>query len=90
MNRQVRCERHGLQDETFVCQHVVQSLRDSIPRGFYWAQKSEQERPDAWCSECNETVSRSGGEWTKEAEQFAGVKILCGACYDLAKALNGF
>jgi len=33
----VNCDEHDTQPETFVCQHVVQSLRDRIPRGFFWA-----------------------------------------------------
>jgi hypothetical protein len=90
MAHEVRCERHGLQDETFVCQHVVSSLHDRAPRGFHWSQGSDQHRPDAWCSECNERLRQGGWEWTRETEQAAGVRLLCGACYDEAKALNGF
>lgn len=85
----VECERHGPQPETFVCQHIVQTLRDRKPRGFFWADTPDP-RPDAWCTECNDRVQRAGGQWTPEAERAAKIKLLCGSCYDEAKALNGF
>ncbi|MDX1757165.1 MAG: hypothetical protein R3175_14000 [Marinobacter sp.] len=84
----VECCKHGRQQATFVCQHIVQSLQDGKPRGFWWSQESpDNPRPDAWCSECEEVVNRVG-EWNDESEAFAGVRLLCGACYDRAKALN--
>lgn len=86
----VECRRHGPQEETFVCEHVVQSLRDGRPRGFYWSDRVETARGDAWCSTCNEALQAAGGEWTAETEKLANVKLLCGACYDEAKRLNGF
>jgi len=88
--RTVECHQHGSQPETFVCEHVVQSLRDGVPRGFHWSDAAENERGDAWCSACNERLQAAGGEWTPEAERFANVKLLCGGCYDQAKRLNGF
>ncbi len=84
----VHCEVHGPQQETFVCQHIVQSLRDRRPVGFFCARGSESTRPNAWCASCNELVRQAGGEWTPEVLVIAGVKLLCGACYDEAKALN--
>ena len=84
----VECSVHGKQQTTYVCQHLVQSLRDDIPRGFWWATESpDNPRPDAWCSECEEHVN-DAGEWNDEAEDYAGIKILCGSCYDNVKELN--
>ena len=88
MERTVTCYVHGPQAETFVCQHVVQTLRDGVRRGFFWAYDSDQHRPDAWCSECNSRVAATGGEWTEEVVALAKVSLLCGACYDAAKAIN--
>jgi hypothetical protein len=85
----VKCDRHGVQEETFVCQHVVETLRDKRPCGFFWAQPAEKTRPDAWCSACNARVRASGGEWSSEALKEADVKLLCGACYDEAAVING-
>jgi hypothetical protein len=90
MRNDIQCERHGLQEETFVCQHIVTSLQDREPRGFHWPGESNQRRPDAWCSECNERLRQAGWEWTSEAERQANIQLLCGGCYDDAKGLNGF
>ena len=86
--RKVECDQHGLQPATFVCQHIVRSLQDGQPRGFWSSEQHPADpRPDSWCDACEEMVNRVG-EWNDEAEAFAGVTLLCGACYDRAKALN--
>ncbi len=88
VRRSVECDEHGPQEATFVCQHIVKGLRESVPYGFWWADDPGNARPDAWCTACNEVVAETGGEWTAAAEAFAGVKLLCGACYDRARAMN--
>ena len=87
-HRYVECAEHGAQQATYVCRHVVESLRTGVPTGFWWADDPENPRPDAWCSACEEKVQSTGGEWTGESESFAGVTLLCGAYYDEAKKLN--
>lgn len=84
----VECDKHGKQQATFVCQHIVQTLTDGKARGFWWASGQENRRPDAWCSECEANVQEAKGEWNDENEAFASVKLLCGACYDRAKEIN--
>lgn len=84
----VECGEHGAQQATYVCQHVVQTLRDGKARGFWWAEDPDNPRPDAWCSECEARVQKSGREWNTENEALARVTLLCGACYDKAKAIN--
>lgn len=84
----VECALHGPQQATFVCRHVVQSLRDDQPRGFWTSEVSlDNPRPDAWCTECEELVNRVG-EWNDATEAFAGVTLLCGACYDRAREMD--
>jgi hypothetical protein len=84
----IECCEHGKQHQTYVCQHTAESLHDHNPRGFWWSvEQPDNPRPDAWCSECEELVNKTG-EWEGEAEAFASIKILCGACYDNAKLLN--
>ena len=85
--RTVECAEHGPQQATFVCQHIVQSLRDGRSVGFFWAEDADAPRPDAWCAACEDEVQSTGGEWIDESEAFAGVTLLCGACYDRAKAI---
>ncbi|MBN1904118.1 MAG: hypothetical protein JW927_03385 [Deltaproteobacteria bacterium] len=85
----VECSTHGKQQATYVCQHIIQSLRDGIPRGFWSAEPEPGDlRPDSWCSACEEMVNKTCGEWNDESEEFAGVTLLCGECYDRAKAMN--
>lgn len=82
----VQRDAHGTQQETFVCQHIVKGLHDKVRVGFFWTlHDPENPRPDAWCSECEDRVAATGGEWVGEAGEQLGAKILCSACYDLAK-----
>ena len=84
----IQCAEHGDQEATCVCQHIVKTLEDGQPRGFWWANDPGIPRPDAWCSECEAKVQDTGGEWNDENEAFAGVKLMCGACYDKVKEVN--
>ena len=86
--RHIECSVHGEQQATYVCQHLVQSLRTGKRVGFWCAEDNGNPRPDAWCDECEKMVQSTGGEWTDESEAFAGITLLCGACYDRAKANN--
>ena len=84
----VDCTVHGPQEETFVCQHLAQSLKTMKPVGFFY---SSEPRGDAWCSQCEEVRIREGGptgDWNERSEAFAQIKILCGACYDKVRAIN--
>jgi hypothetical protein len=85
--RAVECPEHGSQPATFVCQHIVQSLYEQQPVGFFPADDPDNPRPDAWCGACEARVQSAGGEWTDESETLAGVSLLCGACYDRAKSI---
>ena len=81
----VECSVHGKQQETFVCQNIVQSLRDNIPRGFWSAEENhENTRPVFWCNECEQLVN-SVGEWNDETQAFAGVTLLCGGTTEQKK-----
>ena len=80
--------RHGSKQATFVCQHIVGSLRNRNRVGFYVAEYPGNPRPDAWCAACEAKLQRTGMDWTDESEAIADVQLLCGAFYDQAKALN--
>ena len=56
--------------------------RDVIPEG------SEDER-HAWCSECEKVRIAEGGEWNERSEEFAGVTVICGSCYEAKKRNAG-
>lgn len=83
------CEKHGLQEGTFVCQHIVQGLATKTRVGFFWSVESpEMMRPDSCCFECNERVKATNGEWVGEVLELAKPQPLCGACYDLARVFH--
>ena len=84
----IECCEHGKQQSTYVCQHIIETLNDGKPRGFWWADDPDNPRPDAWCSKCEAKVQETNGEWDDESKKYAGVKLLCGACYDRAKEIN--
>lgn len=63
----VECDQHGPQPETFVCQHIVQSLASGQPVGFHWPADSNQECRDVWCSACHDRHERRGFEWAGDA-----------------------
>lgn len=83
----VECQTHGWQDEAFVCQHIADSLHTGVPVGFHWPEGATELHPDAWCSACESARIEAGGEWTEEVVQQLDIKLLCGACYDHAKAI---
>lgn len=87
-NGVVECPAHGDQQATFVCRHIVDGVKTRRVTGFWTSCDPDNPRPDAWCSECEARVQATAGEWTDESEAFAGVTLLCGACYDDARRRN--
>ena len=87
-DRTTNCAVHGLQPETFVCQHLVASLLTGEVVGMCWPRGSDQQRPDAWCLACERKRESVDGEWTDSLLQDVHVTLICGACYDRAKHLN--
>ena len=83
---QVECDVHGPQDPTYVCRHILEALKDGRARGFWFDAENDDERPDAWCDECNRHLLAHGGSWSDENQ--VPIALLCGKCYDEAKALN--
>lgn len=85
------CPVHGAaRQATFVCRHVAESLLHRRRVGFFWAgDQPENPRPDAWCGECERRVLAANLDVAAEAAVFRGnVEVLCGECYDEARALN--
>jgi hypothetical protein len=85
----VRCNVHGLQQRTFVCQHIAEGLSSHKRVGFFATPHApDTARPDAWCSACEERLRTTGGEWVDQALEHLQAKILCGACYDVARQFH--
>jgi hypothetical protein len=56
--------------------------------GFFWSRGDDSEHPDAWCQACEKRVRKTNGEWVGEALESLKVKMLCGECYEVAKAFH--
>jgi hypothetical protein len=85
----VQCSVHGTQDKTYVCQHIADGLIARKRVGFFWANDQPgNPRPDASCIDCNSRAAANGGDWVGEALEHLKPKVLCGACYDLAKQFH--
>jgi hypothetical protein len=87
MSDKVQCATHGEEEATFVCRHIAESLDTGKAVGFFWPRDTDMARPDAWCAECEQVCLSEGGEWTDTALKFVQVTVLCGGCYDRAKAI---
>jgi hypothetical protein len=85
----VVCQTHGVQEQTLVCQHIVDGLIERRRVGFFWSVEiPDALRPDAYCLECDKRVRITGGEWVGEALENLKPKALCGCCYDVAKIFH--
>jgi hypothetical protein len=85
----IRCAVHGIQQETLVCQHIADGLMHRRRVGFFWTTDDpDNSRPDAWCKACDARVRATGGEWIDDTLEQLKPKVLCGACYDLAKEFH--
>ena len=83
----VECSTHGMQPQAFVCRHILQSLDTQRAVGFHWSSEDDGEHPDAWCFECEEARVAAGGDWTETVLEQVGVTLICGSCYQAAKAI---
>jgi len=72
-----------------VCQHVAEGLSRHQRGGFFCAAGGpDNPRPDAWCAGCEERVKATAYEWVGLALEHLEPKVLCGACYDVAKRFH--
>jgi hypothetical protein len=85
----IRCSVHGVQHKTYVCQHILNGLELRQRVGFFSTPDDPNpNRPDAWCADCRKRVMAAGGEWVGEALEHLGLRVLCGACSDIAKQFH--
>ncbi len=78
----IKCGTHGEQPQTYVCVHIIESVKDGEPRGFWWS-RSEEGVWDAVCTECNNL--------SQEAFDALGpdnIKIICLGCFEDAAVIN--
>ena len=82
MSDRIHCDQHGETKPTFVCVHIVQTLKDGSPRGFAWC-LADDGYLYADCSTCN---ALSDDEWNEQKGKNG--RSLCFGCYKVAAALN--
>lgn len=79
---QVNCSVHGRQDLAYVCRHIVATLDDETPSGFFW--NFVDGAFEAVCESCNAMT---------EAEAMAQgpglISAVCFGCFRDAAAING-
>ncbi|MBL6852857.1 MAG: hypothetical protein ISS15_03705 [Alphaproteobacteria bacterium] len=78
-----------MSNETFVCVHVANSIRDGVACGFVYTSLNPDEEPCAYCKDCDAMLSANGGEWTEALEAKADIKLLCFGCFLKGAQLNG-
>ena len=82
MAKKIKCGTHGKQEETLVCKHIIETLKDGVPRGFCY-NKSDGEWEAIWDA-CNDL---SPEDFAAIAEE--NVNTLCYGCFRQAAAING-
>jgi hypothetical protein len=80
------CGDHGTQPGAFVCQHLPGGQGLGFHQGFD-PEDPGAHFPDGWCDAC-EAVRATEGDWTERAEAFAGIRVICSACYLKVRLLN--
>ena len=86
--KRVHCHEHGDRYPTFVCRHLV----SGSGLGFYTPNRSpaseeESDEQCAWCADCEQVRRRQGG-WDDVSEAFAGVTLICDACFEASRLRN--
>ncbi|MBI1392331.1 MAG: hypothetical protein GC152_06260 [Alphaproteobacteria bacterium] len=82
MTDKLTCGSHGEQDVTYVCRHVIETLKDGEPRGFWW--NFADGAFEAVCAACNDLTEAEAKEQGPDL-----VQPLCYGCFRDAAALNG-
>ena len=83
MTDTLECATHGKQEATYICTHIVESLHDRNPHGFFW---TDEDGFAGWCLECEEKRLELG--WVKELYEFMDFKPLCRSCFEMARGIN--
>jgi hypothetical protein len=82
----VTCPVHGWQGIGLVCTHIAHAIDTGEAVGFFWGDDSDTARPDAWCLACEQALlAVPAGQSTEDWFVRCEYKVLCAACWDLAK-----
>jgi hypothetical protein len=86
-DNRIHCCTHGDQGIGLVCIHAATAMDHGESSGFFCSDNTDLARPDAWCNTCEERLERDG--WSQAWFNDADFKILCAACWDVAKERLG-
>ena len=89
MTEMARCATHGESRAALICQHLVATLEDGLPRGAFWS-RDEDGCVNAYCRACADRLEAADGEWVGEAVEQLGLKIICEGCFRRIASANGF
>ncbi len=87
MSKFVECREPGKSRPAFVCKHLMQTLRDQIPRGVIWL-RDEDGNVNSYCGERSMRLEQAGGDRNDELEAEAGVKLICEGCFWRVLSIN--
>jgi len=76
------CNKHIDKGISFVCTHVVDSIKNKKSVGFFCSSEDYQTYPDALCEECSKMQLLRKSNWSPERYR------LCISCYEKAKSIN--
>ena len=91
MRNEIQCGVHGQAQAAYICQHLLATLEDGVPRGAFWC-RDEDGCINGYCAECSAGLNAAGGEWTEDVTAKLRVKInlICENCFRRIAAINGF
>ena len=87
--KQTLCPIHGREGIGLVCEHIALAVDRAKKVGFYWGEESDTARPDAWCSDCENSLISLNGASSDQWFMAANFKIFCAKCWDEAKRVCG-
>ena len=61
-----------------MCEHIDM---ESSRRGFNTALNADQQRPDAWCDDCDHLLE-GVDDWEALGDRHPGIRLVCAGCYD--------
>ena len=79
---QLECGKHGKIRATYVCKHILGTLKEKKPQGFHWMIDDEGEI-QSFCDSC---WNADDEEWEKISDE--GPRLMCLNCLQDVAAIN--
>jgi len=89
MKNKLTCNIHGERKIAFVCQHLINGVRQGFwePFDSNPAIEYESEELNAWCKKCDKILNETG-MWNNESEKYANIQLVCDKCFFKLKKEN--